>query len=340
MGDLVAVTYVEGADPAAPPPVPGRSPHVLRTELPVIEGLLRERGRDVLLFPVGRPLLDRVRDLALQSPAVVINLCEDLPGGSEGEMHFCSLLELLELPYTGSDPFALGLCRDKGKTTALLAHYGIPTPPFLTTRERSFTLGGLAFPLIVKPATEDGSLGIDDRSVCGDEETLRARVSELLAIFGEVLVEEYVGGRELNASVLGGERPRVLPLSEIDFSGLPGNVPAICGYDAKWKEESPSYRGTVPVCPARLEERQLANLETLTLAIFRILGLRDYCRIDWRLSPTRGPQFIEANPNPDISPDSGFIRSLRAAGMDYGGFIDLPLDAATGRRRALRGAAR
>jgi D-alanine-D-alanine ligase len=334
VGELVAVVFSDDADPKDAPGVEGRPAHVVRAELPVIEGILRERGCEVLSLPVGEPVLDRVRKLALRAPSAVINLCEDLLGDSAHEMHFTALLELLGLPYTGSPPLALGLCRDKGRTKALLRQYGIPTPPFIVVTGEGFRLEDLSFPLIAKPSAEDGSLGIDDRSVCGDEHSLRRKVADLLDTYGEVLVEEYIGGRELNVSILGGTPEMVLPVSEIDFSGLPEGAPEICGYEAKWDEENARYRGTIPICPALIEEEVMEKLKIYSLSAYRILGLRDYGRIDWRLSPGRGLQFLEANPNPDISPSSGFVRSLRAAGLDYGEFVDFLLSAAKSRGSA------
>jgi D-alanine-D-alanine ligase len=333
VNSLVALVYSDHADPGAAAS-PHRPAHVVRAEIPVIVDVLREMGREVLALPVGPNVLEGARILALRSPDLVINLCEDLLGDSSHEMHFTGLLELLGLAYTGSPPLALGLCRDKGRTKALLRQYGIPTPDFVVAGGPDFPLGELVFPLIVKPAAEDGSLDIDDRSVVGDESSLRAQVSRLLARHDEVLVEEYVAGREFNAAFLGTAPPRVLPLSEIDFSGLPEGLPAICGYEAKWDEEDLRYGATVPLCPASLDDDVKEEIETFTASVCSILGLRDYGRVDWRYSPERGLQFLEANPNPDLSPTSGFIRSLRAAGEDYRQFVESLLAAAAARRKA------
>jgi D-alanine-D-alanine ligase len=338
MNDLVALVYSEHADPGAGAAAsPDRPAHVVRAEIPVIVEILRDMGREVLALPVGSDVLEAARTLVLRSPDLVINLCEDLLGDSSHEMHFTALMELLGLAYTGSPPLALGLCRDKGRTKALLRQYGIPTPDFVVAGSPDFQMGGLAFPLIVKPAAEDGSVDIDDRSVVGDEHSLREQVSRLLARHDEVLVEEYVAGREFNAALLGTAPPRVLPLSEIDFSGLPEGMPAICGYEAKWDEEDLRYRATVPLCPASLEDDVKEEIEIFTASVCSILGLRDYARVDWRYNPERGLQFLEANPNPDLSPTSGFIRSLRAAGEHYPQFVEFLLAAAARRGKRKSG---
>jgi D-alanine-D-alanine ligase len=228
---------------------------------------------------------------------------------------------LIGVPYTGAPPLALGLCRDKVKTKLILRGHGIPTAPFVLVEDTDAPLEGLRFPVIAKPAAEDGSLGITDASVAADEGAARRAIAAVLEKFGPVLVEEFIEGRELNVPVLGNAPPRVLPFSEIDFTGLAPGLPHICGYEAKWEQTDARYAGTVGICPADLPAPLRDRLEHWSALAFRFLGLRDYARIDWRLSPTRGLIVLEANPNPDISPTSGFLRSVRAAGMDYRDFI-------------------
>ncbi len=159
--------------------------------------------------------------------------------------------------------------------------------------------------------------------MAGDEDAARRAIKAVLEKYGPALVEEFIEGRELNVPVFGNTPPRALPVSEIDFSGLARGVPHICGYEAKWEPGDARYTGTVGICPAELGHQQLQDrIEHWSVLAFRVLGLRDLARIDWRLSPTRGLVALEANPNPDISPTSGFIRSVRAAGLDYPEFIE------------------
>ena len=327
---LVAIAHYAPADPRRPHPA--AAPHLIHDEIPLIEQSLAAAGFEPFTLPVGEDLPAPLALLAARRPAAVVNLCDDLPGGSEHEMHFAGALELLGIPYTGSPPLALGLCRDKVKTKLILRGHGIPTAPFVLADGPQTPLDGLRFPVIAKPATEDGSLGITDASVAADEEAARAAVAAIGARFGPVLVEEFIDGRELNAPVLGNDPPRMLPVSEIDFSGLPPGAPRICGYEAKWEQADARYSGTVGVCPAPLAPELLGQLERWTILAFRALGLRDYARVDWRLSPTRGLMALEANPNPDISPASGYARSLRAAAIDYPAFIRGLVEAAIARR--------
>jgi D-alanine-D-alanine ligase len=316
---LVAIAHYAPADPRRPGPA--AEPHLVHDEIPIIENVLRAEGWEPLLLPVGDDVPGALALLAARRPRAVVNLCDDLPGGSEDEMHFAGALELLGLPYTGSPPLALGLCRDKVKTKLILRGHGIPTAPFALAEDPDVPIEGLRFPLIVKPALEDGSLGITDAGVADDPPAARRAIAAVLERFGPALVEEFIEGRELNVPVLGNAPPRMLPVSEIDFSGLPAGAPHICGYAAKWEQDDPRYTGTVGVCPAVLPEDKQGRIEFWSTLAFRALGLRDYARIDWRLSPTRGLMVLEANPNPDISPSSGFLRSVRAAGLDYTDFI-------------------
>ena len=326
---LVAIAHNAPADPRRPHPA--AAPHLIHDEIPLIEEALAAAGYEPCTLPVGDDLPASLALLASRRPRAVVNLCDDLPGGSAQEMHFAGALELLGIPYTGSPPLALGLCRDKVKTKLILRGHGIPTAPFVLAEGPAAPLAGLRYPVIAKPATEDGSLGITDASVAADETAARAAIATVHERYGSVLVEEFIDGRELNAPVLGNDQPRMLPVSEIDFAGLPPGAPRICGYEAKWEQADARYSGTVGICPAPLTPELRSRLEHWTVLAFRALGLRDYARVDWRLSPSLGLMALEANPNPDISPTSGFARSLRAAGIDYPAFIRGLVEAALAR---------
>jgi D-alanine-D-alanine ligase len=331
---LVAIAYNALADPRLRAQGLPAAEHLVHEEIPDVEQALWQLGYEPLNLPVGADVLAALGTLAGRRPAALINLCDDLLESSRHEVNFAAALELIGVPYSGAPPLALALCRDKTKTKQILRAHGVPTPPFVLAEGAGFTLEGLRFPVIAKPASEDGSLGIGDASVSADEPAARRAVAELQADYGPVLVEEYIEGRELNVPVCGDAAPEVLPISEIDFGGLPPGLPRICGYEAKWRQEDPRYRGTVGICPAPLEEAARHRIEHWSLLAFRALGLRDYARVDWRLSPTRGPMFLEANPNPDISPSSGFMRSWRASGRDYPDLVRALVEAALARALA------
>ncbi len=149
------------------------------------------------------------------------------------------------------------------------------------------------------------------------------------------LVEEYIEGREFNVALLERENKGVqaLPVSEIDFSSLPESIPRICCYEAKWYENHELYRATPPVCPARISQRLKRKIQTLAVAAFRAMGCRDYARVDMRMSGQGELYILEVNPNPDISLNAGYARSLKAAGLDYHEFWEIMINNALKRKR-------
>ena len=254
---------------------------------------------------------------------LIFNLCEEFRGRSRLEMNIAALLELLEIPFTGSSALVLGLSQDKGKTKSILAHHGVPTPAYAV-----WPPGGkspvhrLNFPLIVKPLREDASLGIGNDALVNGPRALRHQVEKIHRLHHQpALVEEYIEGRELNVSVLGNQDLEVLPISEIDFSTLPPGLPRICGYEAKWVENSPEFHHTVPHCPASLPRRLEKRVREAALRSYRVMDCRDYARVDIRLGLDGVPYVLEINANPDISPDAGMPRSAKVAGYDYARLI-------------------
>jgi len=280
-------------------------------------------------------LLEKIR---LAGPQVIFNLCEEFLGQTQLEMHLAALLELLDIPFTGSGAFVLGLSQDKGKTKSILAHEGIPTPAFRVWEPgRDDQLSGLKFPLIIKPLREDGSLGIGLDAFIQEENALRQQVQKIHQSYKQpVLVEEYIEGRELNVSILGNEEPQVLPISEIDFSTMPPGLPRICSYTAKWVEGSQEFANTIPRCPAPLSPLFEKKIKEIALRTYRIIGCRDYARVDIRLSPRGIPYVLEVNANPDISPDAGMPRSAKTAGFSYPEFLAKIIELASVRGASIR----
>jgi D-alanine-D-alanine ligase len=151
-----------------------------------------------------------------------------------------------------------------------------------------------------------------------DIESLRHRVAFIVTTYNQpALVEEYIEGRELNVAIIGNERLTVLPISEIDFSKLPPNYPKIVTYNAKWVEGTAEYVGTVGTCPAKLTPEVEQRVRDIARQAYKLMEIRDYARVDIRLDASNTPYVLEVNPNPDISRDTGFARSARAAGMTF-----------------------
>jgi len=295
---------------------------------------LGELGHQAGLIPLGSELSDFIRRLQGFVPEVIFNLCEGFWGNARQEMHVAGLFELLGIPTTGSGALCLGLSQDKLRTKALLLQAGLPTPAYCLARpkEKFPHFEKLSFPLIVKPAYEDASQGIDAASVVETRKALMQRVEYLHATYRQpALIEEFIDGRELNVAILGNRKPSVLPVAEITFAAsLPRKI--VC-FDSKWSPQSAAYRGTIPVCPAQLTPRLHLQINDLALRAFKLLGCRDYARVDLRLRGS-SPYILEVNANPDISPDAGLARAARAARLSYPELIKRILESATKRKES------
>ncbi len=239
-------------------------------------------------------------------------------------MCVAGVLELMGIPYTGSDPMALGLALNKSHVKQVLRSAGVPTARSFVRHpgQEGAIPRAIRFPMIVKPAREDASLGINSNSVCHTPEDLDRQIRYIHTIYEqEALVEEYLDGREFNVSVIGDENHEVLAVQEISFAGMPEGEPRIVSYRAKWDEESPFYKCTVPVCPAEIPKRLENKIRDIAIRSYRSVGCRDYARVDMR-SDARGSLFVlEVNPNCDISPGAGFARAARVAGYSYADMI-------------------
>ncbi|MBU1099256.1 MAG: ATP-grasp domain-containing protein [Bacteroidetes bacterium] len=269
-------------------------------------------------------LLDNINifleDLRKNKPDVVFNLVEIFNDSVKQEMSFAGLLELLNIPYTGAPPMALSTCQNKFLTKKILSAKGITTPASrLIDKQEKVYRHELTYPLIVKPAFEDASAGIENNSVVFNHKALKKRIEYVLSEYKEpVLIEEYIDGRELNVSVIGDTKPKVLPICEIDFSKMPKHLHNIVSYQAKWEPLHESYHKTIPQCPARLTKKVREQAEVIALKCFRASGCRDYARIDMRLSKDNKLYVLEVNPNPVLTEDVGFMRSAKNAGYSYG----------------------
>lgn len=286
-----------------------------------VAGALQQTGYKATLFNMNGDI-QRLLDFVNQKqPDVIFNLCESVGNESIHEMHVAGLYELLEVPYTGAPAFALGTCLNKARTKEILTYHGIKTPRFAIYKnigELTEESLALKFPLIVKPSREDASVGIENASIVEDFAALRKRVRYIFNEYDQpALVEEYISGRELNIGIIGNKRPIVFPISEIDFSGLPTDYPRIVTYNAKWMQGTPEYIGTVGVCPANVGTDLEKRMKEMALKCYRLMGLRDYGRVDIRLDKNNTPYVLEVNPNPDLSDDAGFARSARAYGLSF-----------------------
>ncbi|HVN92346.1 MAG TPA: hypothetical protein VMT38_01550 [Terracidiphilus sp.] len=258
--------------------------------------------------------------LAKCNADLIFNLTESYAGDDTKEMHVAAFLDMLEIPYTGAGPHAHILAQDKSIAKKMFAFYGIQSPYFATSYRGAIDHAhDIAFPLIVKPTSEDGSIGIDAAAVVNSVKELMERVHYIQTEFDSpALIEEYIEGREIYAAILGSyESAHALPLVELDLSRLPKGVPKIASQDVKFEKETEAYKLTKSAIAEDLDEETEAKLTETAVKAYRAVKLRDYGRIDMRLSSKGDVYVIEANPNPWLSSGQEFAMAAKKSGLSY-----------------------
>jgi D-alanine-D-alanine ligase len=283
-----------------------------------IKKILKRKYISVDSLAINRDVRTAIKKLTSYSPDLIFNFVESIEGNSNYESSIAGVFDLLEIPYTGNGAMTLGNCLVKSRTKQILQSHGIRTPQHLVAEQNQIpekSTFKLQYPVILKLAREDASIGISEFSVVQSYDDLKSRLAYLFEAFKqEVLIEEYIDGRELNVAILGDE---ILPLSEITFDTLPEGLPKIVTYEAKWSSDSTYYKCTIPKCPTHLDVQIEQKIKKMAFGAYDALECRDYARVDVRLNSKNVPYVIEVNPNPDISPDTGFVRSAAAAGITY-----------------------
>jgi D-alanine-D-alanine ligase len=304
---VVVLHTAEAQDPPADP------------VLQQIRASLASAGHAVSLLAVGSEVESVVAGLRAASPDLVFNLAESFGGKSALESNVAALLNLLGLRYTGSSPAGLLLAGDKSLTKKILRLHDIRSPEFATLYRGALDWAGdLAFPLIVKPPQEDASIGITSSSVVRDLKELFGKIDEMQSQFqAPVLVEEFVDGREFYVGVLGNVQPEALPVIELDFSAMPAGLPRIASWEAKWGTDGQGageeFAGTKSVFPDGMADDLVARMQQVAVACFQALRLRDYARIDLRVTDGGDVYVIEVNPNPYLERESEFARAAAQA---------------------------
>ncbi len=251
---------------------------------------------------------------------LVFNLTESFAGDDTKEMNVAAYMDLLGIRYTGGGPHAHFLAQDKSTAKKMFAFHGIKTPFFATAyRGRIEHAHDVEFPLIVKPLWEDGSIGINSDAVVNSVKELMERVEYIQNEFDSpALIEEYIEGREIYAAILGSyETAQALPLVELDLSKLPEGTPKIASYDVKFEKDTLAHKLTKSHLVTDLDEKTTAKLQETGLAAYHAVKLRDYGRIDMRLTPKGEVYVIEANPNPWLSSKQEFAMAAKASGRSY-----------------------
>ncbi len=291
-----------------------------------VERLVVDRGVDAT-----------VRDLRRHDPELVFNLAESFGGKSALESNVAALLNLADCRYTGSSPAGLLLAGDKTLTKKVLRFHGIRTPEFATLYRGAVDWAGdLSFPVIVKPPQEDASLGISSASVVHELKALFDRIDALQTEYQQpVLVEQFVEGREFYVGVLGNANATALPVIELDFSRFPADRPRIASWEAKWGDDGDGhgaeYEGTRSVFPRELDPSLCEEMKRAAVEAFHALRLRDYARIDLRVTAAGEIYVIEVNPNCYLERESEFARAAQRDGLEYGALIGRIVDLACAR---------
>jgi D-alanine-D-alanine ligase len=307
--------------PVLPPDHPdAEAEHEILEVADAVRQTLTAAGYEVGTLAVGHDPAALVAGLGEHRPDVVFNIFEGTAERPETEAYAAAVLEWLGVPFTGCPSQAAALAREKDLTKHLLRGAGLPTADFLVVERLPVPVWAGAWPVIVKPAAQDASVGVDQGSVVTEHQAVERRVIELLDRYGPpVLVEEYIEGRELNVGVIETPELTALPAAEILFRpGKEGWWPIVT-YDAKWAVGSEEDLATQPQCPADIPSKLAARLRELAVRAFRLLGCRDCARVDFRVRRGR-PYVLEVNPNPGFHPTAGLSKALQAAGHSHAWF--------------------
>jgi len=294
------------------------------TEYDLLAGFSK-LGHEVYQLAVGDDVHAIREAITETKPHIVCNQLVHFHGIAQYDQHVVSYLELLRQPYTGCNPRGLTLCRDKALSKMLLAYHGIVVPKFAVYRLKQHITPpeGLKYPMVVKSVAEEASLGITQASVVSNEQRLKERIEFMRDSYGvDVIVEEYIHGRELYVGVIGNRRLLSYPVWELPFENLGEGVLPIATERLKWdvnfqkrhKIETQRARDLDP-----LLERRIGRM---CKQIYRVLGITGYARIDLRLAEDGTVYVLEANPNPDLKFGEDFAESAEAYGHSYADLLE------------------
>lgn len=295
-----------------------------KTERHVIRAL-KNLGHEVFHAGIYESVAPLARAIETCKPDVVFNLVEHFRGDRSRDRDVAGYLELIGIPYTGTDSAGMLLCRDKGLCKTILSYHRIRNPKFeiFEAGHRVKRPTRLSFPLFVKPLSEDASQGISRASFVGNDAAFAERIKFIHESTGQTaLAEEYIGGRELYVSILGKRKLNVFPIREMTFGKAPDDEPKIATYKAKWDPEYRKRWGITNRFASGIPEETRKKIERICKKVYRLLRIGGWGRIDLRLTPQNEIVVIEANPNPFLAADEDFAESAKKAGISYDALIE------------------
>ncbi|HEU4799396.1 MAG TPA: ATP-grasp domain-containing protein [Gemmatimonadales bacterium] len=312
---ITVLTAVEAPDP---------SDDDLDVVVGQVSRALKKLGHSVSVLAIYSDVGKMLDGLSRRKPDLVFNMAETFGDSVMGDMLVAAILESQGYRYTGGGPGELYLSQDKGLSKKLLEFEGILYPRFAVfSRAADFETGGnLRMPLFVKPLRADSSIGIGAKSLVHDTGSLMKQVDKIhRELEDAALAEEYIEGREFFVSIVGNVKPQALPPVEVDFTGFPKDQPKILDSRAKWNEASKEYKGTRSVI-ADIPDELRAKLQKVSIDAYRALRVRDYGRVDLRLTETGEIYVLEVNASCYLEEDSELAMAAKAAGIEYPALIE------------------
>jgi len=295
-----------------------------------IKSAFESAGHSVELVEGNEDAYEKLKNL---KPDFVFNVAEGFNGASR-ESQIPSMLEMLGIPFTGSDSITIGICHDKSRCKEILSYYNIPNSKFFITDSPVKNDSGFKYPKFVKPLHEGSSKGIYDSSLVKNLEELNNEINRIKSSYRQpALVEDFIPGKEFTVAMLGnGDDLRVLPIVEINLDSVPEGFNKIYSYEVKWFFDTKENQLDIFKCPADVEKSIYEHIEQVCKDTFRVLRIKDWARIDVRLDENNVPNVIEINPLPGILPDpadnSCYPKAARHAGMDYNAVLNSVLNEA------------
>ncbi|HTF90161.1 MAG TPA: ATP-grasp domain-containing protein, partial [Planctomycetota bacterium] len=275
-----------------------------------------------------------VEGLKERKPNLVFNLMETFGKTQLGSIGVVGVLDLLGLPYTGGGPGEFYLQEDKGITKKILAYEKILYPDYavIPVDAESKTADNLRYPMFLKPLRMDASIGISAKSIVRNKKELTERINAIHKLKDSALAEEYIEGREFFVGLLGNNAPQILPVLEVDFSGMPEGAPNILDAKAKWDTESAEYKGSKVVL-AQIDAALTEKIQAIALEAYKALRVRDYGRVDLRMDEAGNVYVIEVNASCYLERSSELAMAAKAAGIEYEDLLERIVQLALERRR-------